>query len=91
MSTITTEPLKKRVSKFVSAKTKYLREQAAETVSNKDSLRVVHCHQNNDPTLPMQMMVEMKLNSKIEAPEGFELIHEPNVWLRQDFYLNLYH
>ena len=37
----------------------------------------------------MQMMVEMKLNSKIEAPEGFELIDEPNVWLRQDFYLNL--
>ena len=47
-----------------------------------DSLRVVHCHQNNDPTLPMQMMVELKLNSEIAPPDGFELIHEPNVWLR---------
>ena len=38
---------------------------------------LVHCHQNNDPTLPMQMMVEMKLNSKIKAPEGLNSYMNP--------------
>ena len=48
----------------------------------------MHCHQNNDPTLPMQMMVEIKHHSKIAPSAGFELIQEPNVWLRQGFLLN---
>ena len=64
----------------------YFRDSTVEAISNTDSLRVVHCHQNNDPTLPMQMMVALKLNSKIAPPDGFELINEPNVWLRQGYY-----
>ena len=65
----------------------FLRDHVEEAVSDTDNLKVVHCHQNNDPTLPMQMMVEIKLNSKNVPPDGFELIHEPNVWLRNRLFM----